>query len=49
MSWLFDIAKEYEKDKKLKKENVENLRLWTEKQPHLPKINGEFLKIDSLK
>lgn len=42
MSKLADVTKEYEKDKNLKKENIENLRLWAEKQPHLPEISGEF-------
>ncbi|KAK9892503.1 hypothetical protein WA026_020493 [Henosepilachna vigintioctopunctata] len=35
---MVDANEEYAKDSKLKREDVENLRFWTEKQPHLPKI-----------
>ncbi|XP_044763483.1 alpha-tocopherol transfer protein-like isoform X3 [Coccinella septempunctata] len=36
---MFDAKKEYEKNPQLKKEDVESLRSWAEKQPHLPKIS----------
>lgn len=42
MSFLADVMQEYEKDPKLKREDVNNLKIWSEKQPHLPKISGEF-------
>ncbi|KAL3271231.1 hypothetical protein HHI36_021725 [Cryptolaemus montrouzieri] len=39
MSQLADVNNEYQKDSKLKKEDIDSLRVWAEKQPHLPKIS----------
>ncbi|XP_045468478.1 alpha-tocopherol transfer protein-like [Harmonia axyridis] len=36
---LADVKKEYEKNTKLKKEDIENLRSWVQKQPHLPELS----------
>lgn len=35
------IEQIYEKDKKLKPEDVNNLKRWVETQGHLPKISGK--------
>lgn len=48
MSWIVDVEKEYEKDEKLKKEDVDSLRLWADKQGHLPKITGEWMEISMI-
>lgn len=37
-----DIEVEYEKNKELTKEDVNLLKDWMEKQPHLPKISGIY-------
>lgn len=42
---LADVQHEYEKDKKLRKEDIKSLQEWAEKQPHLPPISGMFLYI----
>lgn len=34
---LMDVNKEYEKDNRLKRQDVKILSEWMEKQPHLPK------------
>ncbi|XP_044763522.1 alpha-tocopherol transfer protein-like [Coccinella septempunctata] len=34
-----NFSEEYKKDDELKREDVENLRNWVDKQPHLPKIS----------
>lgn len=39
---LVDVESQYAKDKNLKKEDVEALLDWVNKQPHLPKINGKW-------
>jgi hypothetical protein len=39
---LADASTEYFKDKDLKKDDVITFMSWVKKQPHLPKINGEY-------
>ncbi|KRT83098.1 hypothetical protein AMK59_3655, partial [Oryctes borbonicus] len=39
MTKFEDIDEEYRKNKELKKEDVQMLKEWIEKQPHLPKIS----------
>lgn len=43
MSGFVDVQGLYEKCKELKKDDVQMLREWTEKQPHLPKISGRWI------
>ena len=38
---LADVNAEYEKNKRLKKEEVQKFYDWVNEQPHLPKINGK--------
>ncbi len=35
---------EYEKDPKIKREDVQQLVNWVEKQPHMPKVKGKFFQ-----
>lgn len=37
-----DAKSEYAKDPKIRKEDVQLLQDWLNKQPHLPKISGEY-------
>lgn len=39
-STMFDVNKEYKKNPDLKKDDVEHIKEWISKQPHLPNITG---------
>lgn len=41
-SIMFDINKEYKRNPDLKKEDVEHIKEWISKQPHLPNITGKL-------
>ena len=42
---LADVGSEYAQDKNVKKDDVEALVQWTNKQPHLPEINGKCIRL----
>lgn len=37
-----NVEQEYKKNDQLKPEDVKSLKEWIEKQPHLPKITGNY-------
>lgn len=36
----FDLEKEFEKNKELKRQDLDNIKEWLNFQPHLPKMPG---------
>lgn len=42
---LADPEEQYAKNKLLKREDVQSLREWAEKEAHLPKVTGEVVMI----
>lgn len=39
---MFSIAEEYKKNPELKQEDVDHIKEWISKQPHLPNIKGKI-------
>lgn len=48
MKTLVDTKKIYELNPDIKREDVENIMIWTEKQPHLPKITGNYYTLRNI-
>lgn len=45
---FFSVTDEFTKNPELKEEDLNHLRGWISKQPHLPKISGEYFKMSNL-
>lgn len=41
---MFDLAEELHKNPELKEDDIENIKSWIAKQPHLPKVPGTVNK-----
>lgn len=39
---MFDLDEELKKNPELKKDDIENIKLWIAKQPHLPDVPGKL-------
>lgn len=40
---LFNVEDEFKKNPELKEEDLNHLKEWISKQPHLPHVTGEYL------